>query len=91
MPKGNKDIYKKEFKVSNMEQGAPIKEGGTISKMIISPKDNTDSGFLSGKSLQIDLVTKSDVEQANWLTRFIRKTGSFFSGMWDRSIDIVKS
>ncbi len=74
-----------------MEQGAPIKEGGTISKMIISPKDNTDSGFLSGKSLQIDLVTKSDVEQANWLTRFIRKTGSFFSGMWDRSIDIVKS
>ena len=45
--------------------------------MIISPKDNTDPGFLSGKSLQIDLVTKSDVEQANWFTRFIRKTGSF--------------
>ncbi|ANV72072.1 D-alanyl-D-alanine carboxypeptidase [Bacillus cereus] len=91
MPKSNKDIYKKEFKVSNTEQEAPIKKGVTISKMIISSKDNTDPGFLSGNSLQIDLVTKSDVEQANWLTRFIRKTGSFFSGMWDRTIDIVKS
>ncbi len=75
----------------NKEQEAPIKKGVTISKMIISPKDNTDPGFLSGKSLQIDLVTKSDVEQANWFTRFIRKTGSFFSGMWDSAIDIVKA
>lgn len=32
MPKGNKDIYKKEFKVSNMEQGAPIKEGELLVK-----------------------------------------------------------
>ncbi|KAA0742259.1 D-alanyl-D-alanine carboxypeptidase [Bacillus sp. AY3-1] len=91
MPKGNKDVYKKEFKVSNNEQEAPIKKGLTISKMIISPKDNTDPGFLSGKSLQVDLVTKSDVEQANWFTRFMRNIGSFFSGMWDSTVDIVKS
>ncbi|MGR5927885.1 hypothetical protein ACT7C2_07000 [Bacillus pacificus] len=59
--------------------------------MVISPKDNTDPGFLSGKSLQIDLVTKSDVEQANWFTRFMRKIGSFFNGMWNSAVDIVKS
>ena len=31
------------------------------------------------------------MEQANWLTRFIRKTGSFSGGMWDSAIDIVKA
>ncbi|MED3272904.1 serine hydrolase [Bacillus thuringiensis] len=91
MPKGNKDIYKKEFKVLNKEQEAPIKKGVTISKMIISPKDNTDPGFLSGKSLQIDLVTTSEVEEANWFTRAMRGIGSFFSGMWNSAVDTVKS
>ncbi|WP_313956659.1 D-alanyl-D-alanine carboxypeptidase family protein [Bacillus cereus] len=91
IPKSNKDVYKKEFKVLNEEQEAPIKKGVTISKMIISPKDSTDPGFLLGKSLQVDLITKSDIEQANWFTRFIRNIGSFFSGMWDSAVDIVKS
>ena len=45
--------------------------------MIISPKDSKDRGFLLGKSLQVDLVTKSDIEQANWLTSFMRNIGSF--------------
>ncbi|MEC5241347.1 D-alanyl-D-alanine carboxypeptidase, partial [Bacillus mycoides] len=90
MPKGNKDVYKKEFKVSNKEQEAPIKKDVTISKMTISPKDSTDPGFLSGKSLQVDLVTKSEVEQANWFTRLMREIGSFFSGMWNSAVDIVK-
>ena len=58
--------------------------------MIISPKDNTDPGFLSGKSLQIDLVTKSDVEQAKWFYVLCVKQ-DLFSGMWDSAIDIIKS
>ena len=44
--------------------------------MIISPKDSKDPVLL-GKSLQVDLVTKSDIEQANWLTSFMRNIGSF--------------
>ncbi|MDZ5610837.1 D-alanyl-D-alanine carboxypeptidase family protein, partial [Bacillus pseudomycoides] len=90
MQKGNKAVYKKEFKVSNKEQEAPIKRGVTISQMIISPQDSADPGFLSGKSLQVDLVTKFEVEQANWFTRFMREIGSFFSGMWNSAVDIVK-
>ena len=35
--------------------------------MVITPKDTNDPGFLSGKSLQIDLVTKSAVEEAGGL------------------------
>ncbi|PQQ47416.1 D-alanyl-D-alanine carboxypeptidase family protein [Bacillus thuringiensis] len=90
IPKGSKDVYKKDFKVLNKEQEAPIKRAVTISKMIISPQDSSDPGFLSGKSLQVDLVTKFEVEQANWFTRFMSGIGSFFSGMWNSVFDIVK-
>ncbi|MED1560037.1 serine hydrolase [Bacillus paramycoides] len=90
MPKGSKDVYKTEFKVINKEQEAPIKKGVAISQMIISPKDSNDPGFLSGKSLQVDLVTKSEVEEAGWFTRSMRGIGSFFSGMWNGAVDTVK-
>ncbi|PGX85272.1 D-alanyl-D-alanine carboxypeptidase [Bacillus thuringiensis] len=85
--KGSKDVYKKEFKVLNKEQEAPIKRGVTISQMIISPQDSTDPGFLSGKSLPVDFVTKYEVEQANWFIRSMRAIGSFFSGMWNSVVD----
>ncbi|HDR8488337.1 D-alanyl-D-alanine carboxypeptidase family protein [Bacillus thuringiensis] len=85
--KGSKDVYKKEFKVLNEEQEAPIKRGITISQMIISPQDSTDPGFLSGKSLKVDFVTKYEVEQANWFIRSMRAIGSFFSGMWNSVVD----
>ncbi|HDR8183587.1 TPA: D-alanyl-D-alanine carboxypeptidase [Bacillus thuringiensis] len=85
--KGNKDVYKKEFKVLNEEQQAPIKRGVTISQMNISPQDSTDPGFLSGKSLQVDLVTKYEVEQANWFIRSMRAIGYFFSCMWNSAVD----
>ncbi|PFT31006.1 D-alanyl-D-alanine carboxypeptidase, partial [Bacillus thuringiensis] len=49
-----------------------------------------DPGFLSGKSLQVDLVTKYEVEQANWFIRSMRAIGYFFSGMWNSAVDIVK-
>lgn len=58
--------------------------------MVITPKDTNDPGFLSGKSLQIDLVTKSAVEEANWFTRSMRGIGSFFSGIWNSAVDTVK-
>ncbi|HDR7355344.1 TPA: D-alanyl-D-alanine carboxypeptidase [Bacillus wiedmannii] len=85
--KGNKDVYKKEFKVLNEEQEAPIKRGVTISQMYISPQDSTDPGFLSGKSLQVDFVTKYEVEQANWFIRSMRAIGSFFRGMWNSAVN----
>ena len=46
--------------------------------------------FYQDKSLQVDLVTKSEVEQANWFTRSMREIGSFFSGMWNSAVDTVK-
>ena len=46
--------------------------------------------FYQDKSLQVDLVTKSEVEEASWFTRSMRGIGSFFSGMWNSAVDIVK-
>lgn len=90
IPKGSKEVYKTEFKDTGKEKEAPIKKGTTLGQMIVSPKDNNDPGFLSGKSLQVDLVTKSEVEEANWFTRSMRGVGSFFSGIWNSAVDTVK-
>ncbi|MBE5109112.1 D-alanyl-D-alanine carboxypeptidase [Bacillus thuringiensis] len=90
VPKGSKDVYKTELKEANKGQEAPIKKGTALGQMVITPKDTNDPGFLSGKSLQVDLVTKSEVEKANWFTRSMRGIGSFFSGMWNSAVDTVK-
>ncbi|MBJ8107762.1 MULTISPECIES: D-alanyl-D-alanine carboxypeptidase family protein [Bacillus cereus group] len=90
VPKGSKDVYKTEFKEGNKGQEAPIKKGSSLGQMVITPKDGNDPGFLSGKSLQVDLVTKSEVEEAGWFTRSMRGIGSFFGGMWNSAVDTVK-
>ncbi|MGH0798150.1 D-alanyl-D-alanine carboxypeptidase family protein [Bacillus mycoides] len=90
VPKGSKDVYKTEFKEGNKGQEAPMKKGVTLGKMVVTSKDSNDPGFLSGKSLQVDLITKSEVEEAGWFTRSMRGIGSFFSGMWNSAVDTVK-
>ncbi|MGE6552584.1 serine hydrolase [Bacillus mycoides] len=90
VPKGSKDVYKTEFKEGNKGQEAPLKKGVALGQMVVTSKDSNDPGFLSGKSLQVDLVTKSEVEEAGWFTRSMRGIGSFFSGMWNGAIDTVK-
>ncbi|MEI4623865.1 serine hydrolase [Bacillus cereus] len=90
MLKGSKDVYKTEFKDIAKEKEAPIKKGTALGQMVVSPKDNNDPGFLSGKSLQVDLVTKAEVEKANWFVRSMRGVGSFFSGIWNSAVDTVK-
>ena len=90
MPKGSKDVYKTEFKDTGKEKAAPIKKGTTLGQMVVAPKDNNDPGFLAGKSLQVDLVTKAEVEKANWFTRSMRSIGSFFGDIWNSAVDTVK-
>ncbi|MEK4709916.1 D-alanyl-D-alanine carboxypeptidase family protein [Bacillus sp. FSL R10-2780] len=90
VPKGSKDVYKTEFKEGNKVQEAPMKKGVALGQMVVTSKDSNDPGFLSGKSLQVDLVTKSEVEEAGWFTRSMRGIGSFFSGMWNSAVDTVK-
>ncbi|WP_181149576.1 serine hydrolase [Bacillus sp. MYb209] len=90
VPKGSKDVYKTEFKEGNKGQEAPMKKGVALGQMVVTSKDSNDPGFLSGKSLQVDLVTKSEVEEAGWFTRSMRGIGSFFSGMWNSAVDTVK-
>ncbi|AJH19524.1 D-alanyl-D-alanine carboxypeptidase [Bacillus mycoides] len=90
VPKGSKDVYKTEFKEGNKGQEAPMKKGVTLGQMVVTSKDSNDPGFLSGKSLQVDLITKSEVEEAGWFTRSMRGIGSFFSGMWNSAVDTVK-
>lgn len=88
MPKGSKDVYKTEFKESKQKE-APVKKGTELGYMMVSAKDSNDPGFLTGKSLQVDLVTTAEVEKANWFTLSMRGIGGFFSGLWNSAVDTV--
>lgn len=88
VPKGSKDVYQTEFKESK-DQEAPVKKGTALGHMMVSPKDSNDPGFLTGESLQVDLVTTSEVEKANWFVLSMRSVGGFFSGLWDDAVDTV--
>jgi len=90
MPKGSQTIYKADFKAVSKEKEAPIKKGTTLGYMNVSAKDANDVGFLTGKSMQVDLVTKQEVEKANWFVLSMRSIGSFFSGIWNGTVDTVK-
>lgn len=88
MPKGSENIYKTEFKESK-EKEAPVKKGTALGHMMISPKDSNDPGFLTGQSLQVDLVTTSEVEKTNWFVLSMRSIGGFFSDLWNDTVDTV--
>ncbi|MFC0273646.1 serine hydrolase [Metabacillus herbersteinensis] len=71
---------------------APIKKGEKIGYMTVKFNgEGQDLGFLEEKSDEnVDLITKTGVEKANWFVLSMRGIGGFFSGQWRTVTDIVK-
>lgn len=90
VPKGEKAPYKIGYQFDKKEVIAPIKKGTKVGYMTIASKDGSDPGFLSGKELKTELVTKENVEKANWFVLAMRGIGSFFSNLWAGAVDTVK-
>ncbi|MCA1032990.1 D-alanyl-D-alanine carboxypeptidase [Bacillus timonensis] len=93
------ELYKPTFefdkkKVSKEgEMTAPVKKDTKIGTMKVSYVGDHDYGFLTeegAKTLQTDIVTKSDVEKANWFVLMLRGIGGFFGDIWSSISDAVK-
>ncbi|MFD3450468.1 serine hydrolase [Microbacteriaceae bacterium 4G12] len=91
VPKGEKNAYTVGYQLDNKEVSAPVKEGQKVGYMTIKAKNADDAGFLMGKELKTELVTKEKVDKANWFVLTMRSIGSFFSGLWTGAVDKVKS
>jgi D-alanyl-D-alanine carboxypeptidase (penicillin-binding protein 5/6) len=90
VPKGEKNPYKVGYELDKKEITAPVKKNTKVGYMTIASKDGNDPGFLSGKKLKTELVTKESVEKANWFVLIMRGIGSFFGGLWTGAVDTVK-
>ncbi|MFP9216664.1 D-alanyl-D-alanine carboxypeptidase, partial [Enterococcus faecalis] len=51
--------------------------------------DEKDYGFLNSDLAGVDLVTKENVEKANWFVLTMRSIGGFFAGIWGSIVDTV--
>ncbi len=90
IPKGGKSPYTVGYQLDNKEVTAPIKKNTKVGSMTITSTDSNDPGFLTGKELKVDLVTKTDVDKANWFVLAMRGIGSFFGNLWSGTVNSVK-
>ncbi len=73
------------------ELEAPIEAGEKVGTAKLVYDGETDYGYIFGeKSQTVDLVTKGDVEKANWLMLSLGAVGDFFSSMFSTVVDTVK-
>lgn len=94
---GEKESYEPNYvfdqkKVNaDNEVQAPVKKGEKIGYMTVKYKGKgQDLGFLEEKSdANVDIVTKSGVEKANWFVLSMRGIGGFFGGLWGTVTDTV--
>jgi serine-type D-Ala-D-Ala carboxypeptidase (penicillin-binding protein 5/6) len=97
--RGEKENYKPQFVVDKKklnDEGkltAPVKKGEVVGHVKIAYKgEGEDYGYLidadtKGKT---EVVTENAVEKANWFVLAMRGIGSFFSGIWNGTVDMIK-
>ncbi|AQY52399.1 D-alanyl-D-alanine carboxypeptidase [Listeria weihenstephanensis] len=70
---------------------APVKKDTKVGTMSVQLKDGDTLGYVDGKKTDtINVVTKDDVEKANWFMLMLSSIGGFFTSIWDYVADGVK-
>ncbi|MFA1782605.1 D-alanyl-D-alanine carboxypeptidase [Bacillus velezensis] len=87
---GDEKNYKAEVTLDKKEITAPVKKGTKVGTLTVTYKgSDKDYGFLKSKKFSVNLVTKNDVDKANWFVQMMRGIGGFFSGIWNSAVDTV--
>ncbi|WP_426983056.1 D-alanyl-D-alanine carboxypeptidase [Bacillus cabrialesii] len=87
---GEEKNYKAKVTLNKDTLTAPVKKGTKVGKLTAEYKgDEKDYGFLNSNLAGVDLVTKENVEKANWFVLTMRSIGGFFAGIWGSIVDTV--
>lgn len=78
----DKDAYTTKLILDVEELEAEVKEGTVVGKLVVERKEGSDSGFIDGKELAVDVVTTSSVERAGSVSLFFQGIGGFFGNLW---------
>lgn len=99
MKRGEQKKYSPYVELTNKslnENGkltAPIKEGQSVGTVGVKYKGDDQLGFLTKEGEQaatVNLVTKDEIEKANWFILSIRSVGGFFADIWTSAAETVK-
>lgn len=83
------ELQKDKFNSDNTLT-APVKKGDTVGKVTAEYTGaDKDYGFIQAGQNGSELVTKENVEKANWFILSMRSIGGFFSGIWGSIVDTV--
>lgn len=67
---------------------APVKKDTKVGTMTVQLKDGDTLGYVDGKKTDtINVVTKDDVDKANWFILMLSSIGDFFAGIWNYVVD----
>nr|WP_186576944.1 D-alanyl-D-alanine carboxypeptidase family protein [Aquibacillus kalidii] len=82
----------KEKLNENGELTAPIKKGEKVGTVELSYNGEVDYGYITGqsKTQQVDLVTTTAVEKANWFMLALGSIGEFFGNIFSTVSDTIK-
>jgi serine-type D-Ala-D-Ala carboxypeptidase (penicillin-binding protein 5/6) len=72
---------------------APFKDGTKVGSVGVKYKDEDQLGYLTKEGEQaakVALVTKDEVEKANWFVLSMRSVGGFFADVWTSAAKTVK-
>jgi len=84
---GEDKMYKQVVKLDSKQITAPVKKGMKVGTLYAQYTGGQELGYLYGpKSANVALVTKNDIEKANWFVRMMRGIGGFFSGLWQHTV-----
>ncbi|MFY4777419.1 D-alanyl-D-alanine carboxypeptidase family protein [Metabacillus sp. RGM 3146] len=98
MKRGEKESYQPKLTLDKRllndkgELTAPVKKGQKVGVMGLEYKGSEkDYGFLTGNSGgEVDVVTKENIDKANWFVLAMRGIGGFFAGLWNGAVHGVQ-
>ena len=68
---------------------AYVKKDTVGGSVIVERTEGTDYGYIDGKEISSDVVTKEAVERASGFSLFFQGIGNFFGNLWGGITDFV--
>lgn len=84
-----KDLYKPKLVLEKESLEADVKKDTVVGSVIVERTEGTDYGYIDGKEISSDVVTKEAVERASGFSLFFQGIGNFFGNLWGGITDFV--
>lgn len=89
---GEEELYQPKLVLEKESLTAPVKKGEVVGYVTLEYTGEGPTGFITqegNESIQIPVVTTSEVEKANWFVLMLRGIGDFFSGLFGSIVDTI--